>query len=246
MRHLLGVFTMSALKKASLCILAAVFVAPAWAGTKLTDAPVTKSVIVDETTLSRTMTLRDELNAKSPTGTQATATDNGEAVRGLGDVAPNIVLPNARGEFDILANIVPRGPVLVLFIRGTTHQDDLRQVLLIQKNIERLYMFGIQVLAVSPEPLDTLARAKEKYGLGFDILSDNQNLYATQLGLVQDGVLHPGLFGIGTDGRIATVQVMSDAGGLFNLDQATAPFRPAAFPQNTGDAVKGFAAPQNM
>jgi peroxiredoxin len=234
-----SLFFATALLSVGLC-------ASAFAGTKLTDAPVGKNVIVDETTLEgRPLNLRDELDRAAQPAAAAAVTDTGELVRGLGDGAPNIVLPNARGEFGILANIVQRGPVLVLFIRGTTHVDDLRQILLLQKNIERLYTFGIQVLAISPEPLDTLARVKEKYGLGFDILSDNQNLYATQLGLVQNGVFHPGLFGVNTDGRIASVQVMSDSVTLFDLNQATAPFRPATFPTAPAQAVEGFAAPSS-
>ncbi len=142
----------------------------------------------------------------------------------VGTMAPNIMLPSAQGNFVSLADKLAQGPTLVLFTRNTSSPYDIQQLQLLQKNLAKLNHYGIQVLAVTPDPLDNIQRAQAKYGITFDILSDNTNVFAQQFGVLQYAAPTPSLFSIDKDGRVAAIQLQPKMSAVFDLNDATDPF----------------------
>jgi peroxiredoxin len=142
----------------------------------------------------------------------------------VGSIAPNITLPSGNGKFVSLSDKIAQGSALVLFIRNTSSPYDIQQLQLLQKNLAKLNQNGIQVLAVTPDPLDNIARAQAKYGIEFDILSDNTNVFAQAYGILQVAAPTPSLFSITSDGRIAAIQIQPKMSAVFDLNEAAAPF----------------------
>lgn len=142
----------------------------------------------------------------------------------VGTMAPNIMLPSANGNFVSLADKIAQGPTLVLFIRNTSSPYDIQQLQLLQKNLAKLNQFGIQVMAVTPDPLDNIQRAQQKYGITYDVVSDNTNVFAQQFGVLQFAAPTPSLFSIDQTGKIAAIQLQPKMSAVFDLNDATAPF----------------------
>jgi peroxiredoxin len=111
---------------------------------------------------------------------------NGLAKRALqvGDLAPEIVLTNAKGETVDVGTLLKRGPVILTFYRGGWCPYCNLELRAFQKILPDIEAIGASLVAISPEkPDDTLTTA-EKNALSFQVLSDVGQKVGRAFGLV--------------------------------------------------------------
>jgi peroxiredoxin len=194
------------------------------------------------------MTLKQELDARREQFMQTAGADKIAAYQrgvdelvaaqlatravGRGDAAPDITLPNVRGEPVTLSELLAKGPVVLTFYRGGWCPYCNMQLRAYQRALPEIRALGASLVAVSPEAPDKSLSTAEKNALEFEVLSDVkgeagrayrlffdlsaelQALYAAggnDLARVNaDGEWHlpmPATYVIGTDGRIALAYV---------------------------------------
>jgi peroxiredoxin len=111
---------------------------------------------------------------------------NGLATAALkvGNLAPAIVLPNAKGKTVDVGSLLKRGPVIVTFYRGGWCPYCNLELKAFQKILPDISAAGAMLVAISPEkPDDTLSTA-EKNALSFEVLSDGGQKVGRAFGLV--------------------------------------------------------------
>lgn len=170
----------------------------------------------------------------------------------IGAAAPDFILPNATGNAVGLKDILAKGPAVILFTRGSSCAFCVTQMQLLQKNQQQFAALGIQTIAVSPEPLDSIMRAQQRFGVSYPVLGDMNSQVARTYGLVTArGAAAPALVTIDASGKVADVQIQQPGVGVFNLTKATSPLRmktavaPVAVPTSKATAVPSTqVAPQ--
>ncbi len=90
----------------------------------------------------------------------------------VGDEAPALTLPGARGELIALSNLWRKGPLVVIFYRGEWCSICMRQLRTWQAHAASLGQLGVSLVAISPEPADRLRHTTDTQGLGYSLLSD--------------------------------------------------------------------------
>ncbi len=170
----------------------------------------------------------------------------------VGAQAPEFTLPRTQGPVLALKEILAKGPVVILFTRGSSCGFCVNQMQLLQKNQAQFAALGIQTVAVSPEPLDALARAQQRFGLTYTMLSDF-NMQATAMyGLVTGNSMTPAMVTLDATGKVVDVQTERPGVGVFNLTQATNPLRsqalvaPVAVPTSPATAVPSTQVAPNV
>lgn len=138
---------------------------------------------------------------------------------------PNFSLPSVQGGTVSLANLTAQGKAIIVFIRGTSVNHSLQQLQLLQKNLPQFAALGIQVAAITPEPVASARAAQQRHNFGFPVLTDQGSALATQFGIVQSGQTIPAMFSIDQQGKIVAAQIIPAQYGVFNLTEAAAPFR---------------------
>ena len=102
----------------------------------------------------------------------------------VGNHAPAIVLPNAKGKTVDVGPLLKRGPVIVTFYRGGWCPYCNLELKAFQKILPDITAAGATLVAISPEkPDDTLSTA-EKNALSFEVLSDVGQKAGRAFGLV--------------------------------------------------------------
>ena len=97
---------------------------------------------------------------------------------------PNFALPNAVGEEVTLASLLAKGTVVVSFYRGGWCPYCNMELRALQQALSEIEAKGATLVAISPETPDSSLSTKEKNELSFEVLSDHNNTFAKQLGLV--------------------------------------------------------------
>src|ERR1700747_968734 len=113
---------------------------------------------------------------------------NGLATAALkvGNLAPAIVLPNAKGKTVDVGRFLKRGPVIVTFYRGGWCPYCNLELKAFQEVLPEIKAAGASLVAISPEkPDDTLSTA-EKSALAFPVLSDVGQKVGRAFGIVYD------------------------------------------------------------
>ncbi len=100
------------------------------------------------------------------------------------DNIPDFKLKNAFGEERSLGNLLKKGPVILVFYRGSWCPYCNIQLNDYQERIDLIKKAGAQLVAISPEKADLSATYVKEKSLGFEVLSDPDNQYAKSLGLV--------------------------------------------------------------
>jgi peroxiredoxin len=107
-----------------------------------------------------------------------------KVARKVGDQAPEIVLPNAKGKTVDVGTLLKRGPVIATFYRGGWCPYCNLELRAFQKILPKIEAAGSALVAISPEkPDDTLSTA-EKNALSFEVLSDVGQKVGRAFGLV--------------------------------------------------------------
>lgn len=130
----------------------------------------------------------------------------------IGDLAPDFSLPSDRGEVVRLSEL--RGTRVILFFYP---KDDTsgctKEACGFRDAMPSIQERGATVLGVSPDPVRSHERFRDKYGLNFPLLADEEHRVADAYGAwgtkklygrEYEGILRS-TFLIGEDGRIEKV-----------------------------------------
>ncbi len=101
-----------------------------------------------------------------------------------GDVLPQIVLPNAKGELVNLNEIVAKNRVILTFYRGGWCPYCNLELKALQNVLPQIEAKGAKIVAITPETPDHSLTTKEKNELDFEVLSDADNTVAKSINLV--------------------------------------------------------------
>ena len=101
-----------------------------------------------------------------------------------GDKYIDFTLPNINGEKVSLSKKLKDGPIILTFYRGGWCPYCNIQLKAYQERIEDFKKAGGQLIAISPESIESANSTVKKNELQFEILTDNQNKEARKYGLV--------------------------------------------------------------
>ena len=148
------------------------------------------------------MALRQELDAQRVKFFASAPADEAEIIRrtdaalaaqGIerripkpGDSAPPFVLPSVHGRMIDSADLLAKGPLIVVFYRGGWCPYCNLELRAYQRALPDIRARGASLVAISPETPDGALSAKEKNALEFEVLSDVGNKAAAAFGLVHD------------------------------------------------------------
>ena len=127
---------------------------------------------------------------------------------GVGSLAPEILLPDQRGELLSLATLLSTGPAVLVFYRGHWCPYCRRYLCKIQANQSRFQTLGVSVVAISSEPCGTSAALAAELGLQFPLLSDADgqviNRYGTRNSFLggSSALPHPSVFLVDQSGVV--------------------------------------------
>ena len=126
-----------------------------------------------------------------------------------GSVAPDFTLPSDAGDSVRLSSLRGRKVVLYFYPKDDT-SGCTAQACELRDALPRFDVAGVVVLGVSPDPVASHRRFREKYGLNFPLLSDEDHAVAETYGVWVEkrlyGRRYMGIerstFLIGEDGRV--------------------------------------------
>lgn len=101
-----------------------------------------------------------------------------------GDKIPNITLPNAKGETVELYKLLQKNLIVLTFYRGGWCPYCNLELKAYQNRLNDIKSKGAELIAISPEIPDNSLTTSEKNNLDFEVLSDIDNNFARQIGLV--------------------------------------------------------------
>lgn len=107
-----------------------------------------------------------------------------QAVVGVGDTAPNFLLPDATGKQVELQTLLREGPVVLTFYRGGWCPYCNIELQALQAALPEFSAHNATLVAVSPQTPDQSLSTAEKNELEFAVLSDVGNNAAKEYGLV--------------------------------------------------------------
>lgn len=116
--------------------------------------------------------------------TSITASFDAQSAIKVGDTIPEFHLANAVSKELSLAELLNKGPLLLVFYRGEWCPFCNLALVDIQKHLASFIAKGVTVAAVSPELPSQSLTTVEKNDLRFEVLSDVGNHFARKLGLV--------------------------------------------------------------
>lgn len=120
----------------------------------------------------------DELVARLAAG------EAGSGAPQVGDFMPPFLLPASTGCLIGLDDLLRSGPAVISFNRGHWCEYCAIELSALGHALNKLAGAGATVVSIMPETRAFAASAREACGGGFDILSDIDNAYALEVGLV--------------------------------------------------------------
>jgi peroxiredoxin len=103
-----------------------------------------------------------------------------------GDRAPDFRLPEARGGYIRLRDLLAKGPVVVSFYRGGWCPYCNLELHALQNALPEIEQLGAQLVAISPQTPDESLSTAEKNELAFAVLSDFGSSTARAYGIAFD------------------------------------------------------------
>ena len=101
----------------------------------------------------------------------------------VGDLAPDITLPDALGRPVRLSTLWERSPLVLVFYRGGWCPYCNLELRAWQQQLPELQRLGAELVAVSPQTPDNSLSTAEKNELAFPVLSDSALQAATGFGV---------------------------------------------------------------
>lgn len=101
-----------------------------------------------------------------------------------GDTLSTAILTNARGAKVDLNQLLDKGPLVISFYRGGWCPYCNFELRALQNVLPEIEGLGANLVAITPETPDSSLTTTEKNELSFEVLTDNNNDYAKELGLV--------------------------------------------------------------
>lgn len=109
--------------------------------------------------------------------------EEGGAAIAIGQRAPDFELPDARGEAVTLSGLLPKGPVVVSFYRGSWCPYCNLELRALQARLTDVRALGADLVAISPQKPDESLTQTERDALEFTVLSDQDARVAAQYGV---------------------------------------------------------------
>jgi peroxiredoxin len=103
-----------------------------------------------------------------------------------GDRAPDFRLPDARGGYVRLRDLLAKGPVVLSFYRGGWCPYCNLELRALQNALPEITRLGGQLVAISPQTPDESLSTVEKNELAFSVLSDMGSATAQAFGIAFD------------------------------------------------------------
>jgi peroxiredoxin len=104
----------------------------------------------------------------------------------VGDQAPDFRLPDARGGYVRLRNLLAKGPVVLSFYRGGWCPYCNLELRALQRALPEIKELSAQLVAISPQTPDGSLSTAEKNELAFSVLSDIGSATAKAYGIAFD------------------------------------------------------------
>ena len=101
----------------------------------------------------------------------------------MGDRAPSLSLPDAKGEQVSLNQLLLQGPVVAIFYRGGWCPYCNLELRAWQAHLSDLNSLGATLVAISPQTPDNSLSTAEKNDLAFPVLSDSDLVAAHGFGI---------------------------------------------------------------
>ncbi len=129
----------------------------------------------------------------------------------VGDKAPSFELKNQKDETVKLSALLEHGPVAIVFYRSADWCPFCQKHLVaMQEGLVEINAAGLQLVAISYEPVDVLARFASKRGIKFSLLSDSGSAEIKAWKLLNEeakgraeGIPNPMTYIVGKDGVIS-------------------------------------------
>lgn len=112
------------------------------------------------------------------------ASDAGASVPGPGDELPPFLLPDENGRLVSSADLLDNGPLVISFNRGNWCPFCWLELSALDSCFEAIRDGGGSVVSITPETAHFSQRLIDRLSLSFPVLSDMDNGYALDLGLV--------------------------------------------------------------
>lgn len=104
-------------------------------------------------------------------------------MKNVGDTAPIFTLPNAIGENVSSADLLAKGPIIVVFYRGAWCPYCNLTLADWQERLDEIQAMGAQLVTISPQLPDFSLDSKQKNDLKFPVLSDVGNKVSDRFGI---------------------------------------------------------------
>jgi len=102
----------------------------------------------------------------------------------VGDTLPNGTFLNFSGNLTELYKEIGNKPAIITFYRGGWCPYCSVQLHAYQAHLNEIKKLGAELVAISPEKPDYTTTTRDEQGLEFVVLSDGNNKYARELGIV--------------------------------------------------------------
>ncbi|WP_372757421.1 peroxiredoxin-like family protein [Mariniflexile sp.] len=114
---------------------------------------------------------------------KAKSFQQGEDAIKIGEKAPEIELPNPKGELVSLSSLLQKGPAVITFYRGSWCPYCNLQLRALQAKLPEIKALGANLIAISPEVPDGSLTENEISKMEFIVLSDQDAKVASQYGV---------------------------------------------------------------
>lgn len=108
----------------------------------------------------------------------------GDAALSVGQNLPEFALPDRRGHVVRMTDLLSGGPLVVSFNRGHWCSFCRLELLALSQALPEIKAHGASLASIMPDTARLTARLERDFQLGFPILTDIDNGYALQAGLM--------------------------------------------------------------
>lgn len=108
----------------------------------------------------------------------------GRAALAVGDEMPSFALPDSAGNIRRLERFLENGPLVISFNRGHWCSYCRLELLALNEIVPPIAEFGASLVSIMPETATLTRQLRERFSLGFPILTDIDNGFALRSNLM--------------------------------------------------------------